>query len=418
MTKSFYEIRGSYRLGYPGLRALLILVITALSLTAFSQNITVSGKVTDAVTGEAMIGLNVVIRGTTQGVSTDVTGNYTLTGCPPDAILVFSYVGYDPVEEPVEGRTKIDVVIAPSSSMLEDVVVIGYGTVRKRDVTGSVVSVQGEDLARVPVSTAAEALTGKMAGVHIVTTEGSPDAEINIRVRGGGSITQNNSPMFIVDGFPVTSITDIPPSTIQSIDVLKDASSTAIYGARGANGVIIITTKGGEEGKPRVNYNAYYGFKKVANRLNTISVEDYMKWQYEYALLADRVDNYERYFGNYQDIDLYAGQPSTDWFNQVFGHIGKVFNHDLNIAGEVTGSSTRDLCRHKEDEIMLSSGYRRDNLAFKLDHKAAENVDLSYSVRYSDLRISGREPLTRVAPHRMMPGLSRQCFMYRYPLTQ
>jgi len=390
MTKSINAIRRSSGPAFRGLRGLLILVMTALSLTAFSQNITVSGKVTDAVTGEAMIGLNVVIRGTAQGVSTDVNGNYTLTGCPPDAILVFSYVGYDPVEEPVGGRTTIDIKISPSSSMLEDVVVIGYGTVRKRDVTGSVVSVQGEDLAKVPVSTAAEALTGKMAGVHIVTTEGSPDAEINIRVRGGGSITQNNSPMFIVDGFPVTSITDIPPSTIQSIDVLKDASSTAIYGARGANGVIIITTKGGSEGKPRVNYNAYYGFKKVASRLNSISVEDYMKWQYEYALLADRLDNYERYFGNYQDIDLYAGQPSTDWFNQVFGHIGKVFNHDLNVAGgsdrfkySVTYAGIRS------DEIMLSSQYRRDNLALKLDHKAAENVDLSYSLRYSDLRIYG-----------------------------
>lgn len=390
MTKSIYAIRRSSGPGNSGLKALLILVMTALSLTAFSQNITVSGKVTDAETGEAMIGLNVVIRGTTRGVATDMNGVYTVTDCPPDAVLVFSFVGYESVEEPVRGRTTINVNITPSSSLVEDVVVIGYGTVAKRDVTGSVASVQGDDLARVPVSTAAEALTGKLAGVHIVTTEGSPDAEINIRVRGGGSITQSNSPLFIVDGFPVNSITDIPPSTIQSIDVLKDASSTAIYGARGANGVIIITTKGGEEGKPRVNYNAYYGFKKVASRLNSITVEDYMKWQYEYALLADRVDNYERYFGNYQDIDLYAGQPSTDWFNQVFGHIGKVFNHDLTVTGgsdrfrySVTYAGIRS------DEIMLSSEYRRDNLALKLDHKASDRVDLSFSVRYSDLRIFG-----------------------------
>jgi TonB-linked SusC/RagA family outer membrane protein len=257
-------------------------------------------------------------------------------------------------------------------------------------VTGSVVSVQGDELARVPVSTAAEALTGKMAGVQIVTTEGSPDAEINIRVRGGGSITQSNAPLFIVDGFPVNSITDIPPSTIQSIDVLKDASSTAIYGARGANGVIIITTKGGEEGKPRVSYNAYYGFKKVANRLTSLTVEDYMKWQYEYALLADDLSKYERYFGNYQDIDLYTGQPSTDWFNQVFGHIGKVFNHDLTVSG---GS---DRFRYsvsyagiRSNEIMLASEYMRDNLALKLDHKAGERVELSFSVRYSDMKILG-----------------------------
>ena len=133
--------------------------------------------------------------------------------------------------------------------LLDEIVVIGYGTVNRKDITGSVSSVKGKDLAQIPVSTAAEALTGKMAGVQVVTTEGSPDAEINIRVRGGGSITQDNSPLYIVDGFPVSSISDIPSSTIQSIDVLKDASSTAIYGARGANGVIIITTKGGTPGK-------------------------------------------------------------------------------------------------------------------------------------------------------------------------
>ena len=225
MTKSNVAFRRPCDLVKGGLRALLILVMTAFSITAFSQNITVKGKVTDAGTGEAMIGLNVVIKGTARGVATDVNGSYTLTDCPPDATLVYSFVGYDPVEEPVRGRTTIDVSIAPSSSMLEDVVVIGYGTVKKRDVTGSVVSVQGDELARVPVSTAAEALTGKMAGVQIVTTEGSPDADINIRVRGGGSITQSNSPLFIVDGFPVNSITDIPPSTIQSIDVLKDRKS-------------------------------------------------------------------------------------------------------------------------------------------------------------------------------------------------
>ena len=390
MTKSINAFRRNPGHGNSGLRVLLILVMMAFTLTLFSQNITVRGTVTDAETGEAMIGLNVVVKGTTRGVATDLNGNFTVTDCPPDATLVFSFVGYDPVEVPVRGRTVIDVAISPSSELVEDVVVIGYGTVSKRDVTGSVASVQGEDLARVPVSTATEALTGKLAGVQIVTTEGSPDAEINIRVRGGGSITQSNAPLFIVDGFPVNNITDIPPSTIQSIDVLKDASSTAIYGARGANGVIIITTKGGEEGKPRVSYNAYYGMKKVSSHLNSITVEDYMKWQYEYALLADNLENYERSFGNFQDIDLYAGQPATNWFDQVFGHIGKVFNHDLNVTG---GSDkfrySATYAGIRSDEIMLSSEYKRDNLSLKLDHKAGERVELSFSVRYSDLRIFG-----------------------------
>jgi len=304
--------------------------------------------------------------------------------------MVFTYVGYEQLEIPVQGRTVVDAAIKPSSSLLDEIVVIGYGTARKKDITGSVSSVQGSDIARIPVSTAAEAMTGKMAGVQVVTTEGSPDAEINIRVRGGGSITQSNSPLYIVDGFPVNSISDIPGSTIQSIDVLKDASSTAIYGARGANGVIIVTTKGGTEGKVRVNYNAYYGFKKVADHMNSLGVEDYIKWQYEYALLADNLLNYEKYFGLYQDIDLYNGQPGTNWYDQVFGHIGKTFNQDLNITGGTEKLRYAfGFAGLNSKEIMLGSEYKRNNFSLKLDNNPTDKIALSFSVRYSDTKIYG-----------------------------
>ena len=390
MTDLNNEIKKTLRRGFSGQRVLLLLALFMFSLTAFAQNITVKGKVTDAQTGEAMIGLNVVIKGTVRGVATDIDGQYTIPNCPPDAVLVFSYIGYDQIEVPVQGKATLDVKITATSSVLDEIVVIGYGTVKKKDITGSVSSVQGKDLTRIPVSTAAEALTGKMAGVQVVTTEGSPDAEINIRIRGGGSITQNNSPLYIVDGFPVTSISDIPSSEIQSVDVLKDASSTAIYGARGANGVIIITTKGGVEGTARVSYNAYYGFKKVANHLNSLGVEDYIKWQYEYALLSDNLNKYEKYFGLYQDIDLYSGQPSTNWYDQVFGHIGKTFNHDLSI----TGGSEKfkyafGYAGIRSDEIMLGSSYKRDNISLKLDHNPNKRVGLSFSLRYSDTKIYG-----------------------------
>lgn len=160
------------------------------------------------------------------------------------------------------------------SELLDEVVVIGYGTVNKRDLTGSVASVSSQDIASIPVSSASEALTGKMAGVNITTTEGSPDADIKIRIRGGGSLSQDNSPLYIVDGFPVSSISDIAPSEIQSIDVLKDASSTAIYGARGANGVIIVTTKSGKEGKVQVDFGASFGFKKVTKMTEVMSPYD------------------------------------------------------------------------------------------------------------------------------------------------
>jgi TonB-linked SusC/RagA family outer membrane protein len=390
MTKSIFEMRRSLNPGYSGLRACLVIAMLVISLTALSQNITVKGTVTDSQTEEAMIGVNVVIKGTIRGVVTDLNGQFTMPDCPPDAVLAFTYVGYEPLEIPVQGRTSISAQMNVSSSLLDEVVVIGYGTVAKKDITGSVASVKGEELTTIPVASAAEALTGKMAGVQVVTTEGSPDADVRIRVRGGGSITQDNSPMFIVDGFPVTSINDIAASEIQSIDVLKDASSTAIYGARGANGVIIITTKSGVAGKVTVNYNAYYGFKKVANELTSLGVEDYVHWQYEYALLADNLDNYEKFFGAYQDIDLYNGQPSINWFEQVFGHIGKTFNHDLTITG---GSEkfrySVSYAGINSNEIMLNSKYRRDNVSLKLDHRPSDKIELSFSLRYSDTKIGG-----------------------------
>lgn len=390
MTEFIIAIKRALRHGVRRPRVLLMYALFMLSLPLFSQNITVSGKVTDTQTGEAMIGLNVVIQGTSRGTATDINGQYTLADCPRDAVLVFSYVGYEQMTVPVEGRTTIDAVISPLSSLLDEIVVIGYGTVNKRDLTGSVSSVKGNDLVKIPVSTAAEALTGKMAGVQVVTTEGSPDAEIRIRVRGGGSITQDNSPLFIVDGFPVNSISDIPSSEIQSMDVLKDASSTAIYGARGANGVIIITTKGGVKGKVTVNYNSYYGFKKVANHLNSLGVEDYVKWQYEYALLSDNLDRYEKFFGLYQDIDLYNSQPSTNWFNQVFGYIGKTFNQDLSITGGSDKFSySFGYAGIDSKEIMLKSKYKRNNISLKLDHNPNDKVSLSFSLRYSDIEIDG-----------------------------
>ena len=369
---------------------LLIFALMLPAISAYSQNITVKGTATDAQTGEVLIGVNVVIKGTLQGKTTDVNGQYILNNCPQDAILTFSYIGYTSVDVGVQGRSVVDIRLEAASSQLDEVVVIGYGTAKKKDITGSVSSVQGIDIARIPVSTAAEAMTGKMAGVQVVTTEGSPDADINIRVRGGGSITQDNSPLYIVDGFPVNSISDIPGSTIQSIDVLKDASSTAIYGARGANGVIIVTTKGGSEGKVKVNYNAYYGFKKVADHLNSLSVEDYMKWQYEYSLLSGNQSNYEKYFGLYQDIDLYNGQPKTNWYDQVFGQIGRTFSQDLNVTGGT------DKLRYafgyaglNSKEIMLGSEYKRNNFSLKIDNNPTERVQLSFSVRYSDTKIYG-----------------------------
>ena len=198
---------------------LLSLLVTLISLSVSAQNVTVTGTVKDK-TGETVIGASVVEKGNTgNGTITDIDGKFTLS-VPSNATLVFSYVGMTTQEIPLKGQTKIQVVMSDDAQALEEVVVIGYGSVKKKDLTGSVATVSSDVLAAVPVASATEALTGKMAGVQITTTEGSPDAEMKIRVRGGGSITGDNTPLFIVDGFPVFSICDIPASEIVVITVM------------------------------------------------------------------------------------------------------------------------------------------------------------------------------------------------------
>ncbi|MFV0593981.1 MAG: SusC/RagA family TonB-linked outer membrane protein [Draconibacterium sp.] len=377
------------------LRNVLVLIFIQLcfATAVFSQNITVKGKVTDAVSGEELPGVNVILNGTAKGTITTVDGTYSLEVPSSGSVLLFSFIGYKAQEVPVNGKTVINVALEVENMQLEEVVAIGYGTAKKKDITGSVSSVSGETLEAIPVASAAEAMAGQMAGVQVITTEGSPDADITIRVRGGGSITQDNSPMYIVDGFPVRSISDIPASEIQSIDVLKDASSTAIYGSRGANGVVIITTKSGKEGKTSVSYNVYAGFKNIANTLDRLSVEDFVHWQYELAVLKNGMDDlssYERYFGLYQDIDLYNGQKGNDWMEQIYGRTGRVFNHDLSIRGGSSKFSYNfSYAGINNKEIMLGSDYKRDNVALKLNHNPNDKVTLSYSVRYSDTEIGG-----------------------------
>jgi TonB-linked SusC/RagA family outer membrane protein len=376
----------------PGVRFLLLGAFLLFATAVLAQTITVKGKVTDAANGEGIPGANVVVKGTTSGIITDMDGNYSLK-VPSNGTLQISFIGYTKTEVPVAGKTEINVLLTAESIGLDEVVAIGYGTVKKRDITGSVSSVQGNDLRAIPVVSAAEAITGKLAGVQVLSTEGSPDAEMRIRVRGGGSITQDNSPLFIVDGFPVNSISDIAPSDIQSIDVLKDASSTAIYGSRGANGVIIVTTKSGKSGKLMVSYNNYIGFKHIAKELKTLSPEDYVNWQYEYAVLKNGITSltsYEKYFGKWQDRDMYSGQPGNNWQDQVYGRTGQVFNHDLSIRG---GSDklmySLNYAHINEKAIMVGSDFSRDNISMKFNHKANDKIELSFSLRYSDTKING-----------------------------
>lgn len=370
---------------------LLSLLVTMISLSVSAQNVTVTGTVKDK-TGESVIGASVVEKGNTgNGTITDIDGNYSLS-VPSNATLVFSYVGMTTQEVHVKGQTIINVTMSDDAQALEEVVVIGYGSVKRKDLTGSVATVSSDALTAVPVATATEALTGKMAGVQITTTEGSPDAEMKIRVRGGGSITGDNTPLFIVDGFPVESISDIPASDIEDITVLKDASSTAIYGSRGANGVILVTTKSGKEGKVSVSYNAYYSWKKIAKTLDVLDPADYAKWQYEQALLRGKsyVEDYESYFGSFADIDMYNNIPYNDWQDLTFGRTGHTFNHNLSITGGSDKIKYAFSYSHMNDKaIMEGSDYKRDNFSLKLNSKPVKNVTLDFSVRYSETNIGG-----------------------------
>ncbi|MGC4129620.1 MAG: TonB-dependent receptor [Bergeyella sp.] len=276
---------------------------------------------------------------------------------------------------------------------IDEVVVIGYGTSKKSDLTGSIATVSGNDLKKVPVANVAEALTGKIAGVSVTTTEGSPDAEVNIKVRGGTSITQDSSPLVIVDGFPVNSLNDISPSDIENISVLKDASSTAIYGARGANGVILVTTKTGKSGKVNVTFNSFTGFKFLANTIDVLSPYDYAKWQYEFANLVGTtaaMDEFTQYFGSWNDIQAYKSYNGINWQKEIYGRTGTVFNNEIGIRGGSDKTSYNlSFSRYDDKGIMILSDYVRDNLSANLKTKVSDKVDLNFTFRYSNTKIGG-----------------------------
>lgn len=370
------------------------LVAMLLFVCAAVQAQTVKGVVVDAI-GEPIIGATVQEEGVQNGVITDIDGNFTIGLKGKSHKLNISYVGMKTKVVDVKGQSNVNVKLEDDNNTLEDLVVVGYGTMKKKDITGSVATVDSKSLMAVPVASASEALTGKMAGVQVTTTEGSPDAEVKIRVRGGGSITQSNAPLYIVDGFPVSSISDIPASDIEDMTVLKDASSTAIYGSRGANGVILVTTKSGKSGKVNVSFNAYYSWKKLAKKYDVLGAYDYAKWQYELALLSNQGDltkmsDYTDYFGNYQDMDLYQNIETNDWQDIVYGRTGHAANYNLNVTG---GSETIKYAfsyAHMNDKaIQVGSSFKRDNFSLKLNTNPSKTTTLDFQARYSDTDIRG-----------------------------
>nr|WP_276899857.1 TonB-dependent receptor [Pedobacter kyonggii] len=373
----------------------VLLLFTFLSFIGLSvaqaQNRQLTGTVKDKKDGQPLVGVSVAIAGTKNGTSTDANGTFKISIPTNGAVLTFTYIGYKTKNVSATNETKLSVTLDEDANNLEEVTVnVGYGVVRKKDLTGAVGSVGADVIAAAPVSSALEAIQGRVAGINISSTEGSPNAELTVRVRGGGSITGDNSPLYIVDGFPVATIADIAPQDIESIDILKDASSTAIYGSRGANGVILVTTKNSKDGKTSISLNVFGGVRNLANKLDVLTPYDYVTWQYERALLDKSLTDYTQYFGNYQDIDLYQNVAANDWQEIIFGRTGNTFNSNLSINGG--GEKTKYSLSHsyvKDKAIMQLSDYERQNLNFKLNHKLYKGLTLDFGFRYANAKTKG-----------------------------
>ena len=368
------------------------------TLFAFSQEKQVTGIVTDAG-GQPLPGVTVVVKGTTNGTITNADGSYSISKVNPDQFLVFSFIGMETKEIAVQGKQKIDVVLEEGSIGLDEVIAIGYGTIKKRDLTGSVASVKTEELKATPVANVAQALQGKLAGVAVSTQDGRPGADVKIRIRGGGSITQSNDPLIVIDGIAGGSLSDIPADMIETIDVLKDASSTAIYGARGANGVILVTTRGlnTKKGKTTITYSGYTQTKQVAKTLETLNAQEYVlhEWSYATAYGSAAGTDVAKYFGlGAANGNHYADYANVEAHNYTDDLLRSAVaqDHNINVASATEKTTIAFNANYTDDQgIKIKSGYKRLNTALKLEHQLYEKVKIGFDIKYVQSTTEGRE---------------------------
>jgi TonB-linked SusC/RagA family outer membrane protein len=360
---------------------------------AWSQNRKISGRVIADSSMQSLSGVSVTLKGTQTAATTNNEGRYSIT--IPDnsnAVLVFSSVGYKRQELRVGNRTTVDVAMSEEISALNDIVVIGYQTVRRKDLTGTVASISGAQLEKVPVANVAEALTGRLPGVQVTTVDGQPGADIVIRVRGGGSITGSNDPLYIVDGFRVNNINDIPASDIASIDILKDAATAAIYGAAGANGVVIVTTKSAKGGKTTISYNGFVQARQLPRKLDVLSPYEFVLAQYEYARLRSQseVDNFSKYFGVYEDLELYKYQKGNDWQEKLYGSPAYSQQHAFSLTGgnEKTKIAV-NYTNNTEAGLIAINNYQRNYINLKLNHEISRALKFDLSSRYTHTITNG-----------------------------
>jgi len=339
----------------------------------FQVKITVSGRVISQEDNEGIPGVNVLVKGTTQGTVTDINGRYSLEVTVENGVIVFSYVGMITQEIPVKGQTVLDVKLAPDNVQLNEVIVVGYGTSAKRDLTGSVARVNSEDIVALPVYNVEQALNGRAAGVTVQQNSGAPGGRMEVRIRGGNSMIGSNEPLYVVNGIAVTGTIDyINPDEIESIDILKDASATAIYGSRGANGVVIITTKrgkGGESGK--IEISSYYGVQKEINRYEMLDAVQYATVANERALN----DGIAPFF----DMDTISN-PGYDWQDAIF-RTARVQNHTITFSGGSGGTRYSASTNYFDQEgLIINTGAKRGSLNFNIDHKVNKLVSVGFNV--------------------------------------
>jgi TonB-linked SusC/RagA family outer membrane protein len=326
---------------------------------AFAQGQAVSGKVSSS-NGDALPGVTIVVKGSTLGTTTDGGGNFTLTVPNGNGALVFSFIGHVTQEVAINNRSTINVTLATDTKMMEEAVVVGYGTVKKSDLTGAVSSVKAEQLAAYPAVGTVQALQGRAAGVQIQANNGDPGASFKVRIRGGTSINASSDPIYVVDGFVGGALP--PPEDIESLEVLKDASATAIYGSRGANGVVMITTKRGKVGKPRIDLNTSYSTQKEINRLDLLNA-----------------DQFAAYIREARPTFVSAG-ANTDWQEEIFRQ-GSIQNHQLSVSG---GSETVNYylsgAYYDQQGVILNSGFDRFSIISNIDVKATSKLKMGLNL--------------------------------------
>lgn len=368
-------------------------VLFFIPFTLLAQNKTIKGKVVDE-SGNAVAGVNILAKGTKKGAQTAGDGTFSITvSGSGSADLVISSIGYTSQIVTVNGTDAPTITLVKEIKTQEDVVVVGYATIKRKDLTSAVSSVGSKELKDFPLSSAAEALQGKLAGVQLISSEGAPGADILVRVRGGSSITQDNSPLYIVDGVQVeNALSVIPPQDIANVDVLKDASSTAIYGARGANGVVIITTKTGKPGKTQVTYNGSYGFRQLNNFQDVMSPYDFVVWQWERSrgVIADSTAFAQTYGTTWDTLANYKNVAPVNWQDEVFGRKAKFSNHNVAVSGgNASTTFNLSLTSSKEEGVQITTGFERKAVNFKIDHKANDKLRIGFTARYLDQVIDG-----------------------------